>query len=179
MFFRRLFVILCLAHLLLGCELSFDFSDFVAVAFVCHCRIDPDPIYICMELSQCPIVDTARGKITTLSITPATAKHGDTVKITMVFQITNATGVGEVAFAVVPPQSDGGQGTGGANLFDVLPVGSYSMEFDVPLKGGGQQEPWSPGTYQVQVAICEGSCGSIHPHSYTMDMRQGSFKIIS
>jgi hypothetical protein len=158
-----------------------SFRAFRDVLLVCVCvvRQDPDPIYICMELNQCPIVDTAAGRITSLSVQPTTAKHGDTVNINLIFQITNATGVGEVAFAVIPPQSDGGQGAGDASLFDQLPAGSYSMQFQVPLKGGGQNEPWTAGTYQVQVAICEGSCGSIHPHSYTMDMKMTTFKIIS
>ncbi|CAF4789356.1 unnamed protein product, partial [Rotaria sp. Silwood2] len=38
-------------------------------------------------------------------------------------------------------------------------------------------EEWFPGVYNVTVMICNGQCGSHHPHSQLYDMVKGSFQI--
>jgi hypothetical protein len=39
----------------------------------------------------------------------------------------------------------------------------------------GQCEQWLPGTYHVTVQLCNGICGSHHPHSSTYDTAVGTF----
>jgi hypothetical protein len=38
-------------------------------------------------------------------------------------------------------------------------------------------EEWLPGTYNVTVQLCNGECGSKHPHSAIYDTKRGSFQL--
>jgi len=38
-------------------------------------------------------------------------------------------------------------------------------------------EEWLPGVYNVTLDICNGECGSKHPHSAIYDKRAGSFQV--
>jgi len=41
----------------------------------------------------------------------------------------------------------------------------------------GPCEEWLPGVYNVTVMICNGQCGSQHPHTQLYDAVHGSFQI--
>ncbi|CAF3239149.1 unnamed protein product, partial [Rotaria sp. Silwood2] len=43
--------------------------------------------------------------------------------------------------------------------------------------GTEECEQWYPGVYNVTVMVCNGECGSHHPHSQIYDMVKGSFRI--
>jgi len=135
---------------------------------------DPDPIWICMEIDVCPIQDYAKGSVTSVTVSPSSGPVGATFTINGVYQITNATGTGQVVIEVIPP----GQGFpfGWAGLLLNQGPGSYQVSQSFQAQPQ-QDEPFTPGTYQVIVAICEGSCGSIHSHSYTIGQRAGQFRI--
>ena len=40
-----------------------------------------------------------------------------------------------------------------------------------------QCEQWLPGVYNVTMLICNGQCGSHHPHTQIYDTARGSFEI--
>merc|ERR1711879_250198 len=40
-----------------------------------------------------------------------------------------------------------------------------------------EQEPFSPGQYQVQAAICAGTCGSKHEHAKVLGVKAANFTI--
>jgi len=135
---------------------------------------DPDPLWICMELDQtCPINDDAKANITELIVKPASGPQGTTFNIQMLYRVNNTIGTGEVEFIVIPPDA---MPFGEGALIVWQPPGPYgaSLSFDA---SPGENEPFNPGTYYVQGALCEGSCGSIHSHSFTLDVKQTKFMI--
>merc|ERR1712093_883213 len=116
--------------------------------------IDPDSIYICEELSVCPISRNASASFKQLSVNPSRGSQGTT-------------------FVVLPP--DGFAIEGGTLLVNVQP-GVYGAKFEVQTQPS-EQEPFSPGQYIVQAAVCEGTCGSSHPYTKTLTKSQTSFYI--
>eukprot|EP01130_Rhizamoeba_saxonica_P000596 TRINITY_DN10559_c0_g1_i1.p1 TRINITY_DN10559_c0_g1~~TRINITY_DN10559_c0_g1_i1.p1 ORF type:complete len:238 (+),score=57.60 TRINITY_DN10559_c0_g1_i1:35-748(+) len=154
------------------CNLACDYVGIEAFVDLINYE-DPDPIYICEEVTMCPIKDNAAGKINSVTITPAVGHQGDTFTIVVDFTITNATGTGELAVDVFPPE---GFPFGDGELMVQTPPGRYGAKLQFEAKPN-QEEPFMPGTYTVEAALCEGSCGSIHPHSYLMAKGKGTFKI--
>eukprot|EP01126_Amoeba_proteus_P013496 TRINITY_DN1575_c0_g1_i1.p1 TRINITY_DN1575_c0_g1~~TRINITY_DN1575_c0_g1_i1.p1 ORF type:complete len:199 (-),score=35.44 TRINITY_DN1575_c0_g1_i1:329-841(-) len=49
---------------------------------------DPDPIWICVELSLCPYNDNAAGKVDTVTATPSTATQGSNISLSCTFQVS-------------------------------------------------------------------------------------------
>lgn len=135
--------------------------------------VDPDPIYICEEIGVCPIADSATGKILGVSVNPATGRQGGTFVISIQWQVYNTTGTGELAFEVVPPE---GEPLGDAVLLVKEKPNVYSAQFQFQANPS-QEQPFAPGLYRVISELCEGTCGSIHPHSYVMGKGEGSFHI--
>jgi len=134
---------------------------------------DPDPIWICEGISVCPINDYAAGTITQLAVTPQTGNVGDVFTVTIQFTITNATGTGEVGFDVEAPV---GFPFGDGGLLISTQPGKYGAKFQFEADPN-QEQPFEPGTYKVFGALCEGSCGSSHSHSFYMSQKQTTFKI--
>ncbi len=60
-----------------------------------------------MEIGICPIADNAAGKILKISINPTSGPQGTKFTFTIVYQITNTTGTGEIELDVSPPDADG------------------------------------------------------------------------
>merc|ERR1719242_445741 len=135
--------------------------------------VDPDPIWICEELTVCPIKDDAKANIASLSVSPPSGAQGTTFNIDIDYQVTSEIGTGEVAVAVIPPA---GFPFGDSGLVVDQAPGSYGGKFSVKTQPN-EQEPFSPGNYKVQVAICEGSCGSSHSHTYTLSVGNTDFTI--
>jgi len=135
--------------------------------------VDPDPLWICLEIDICPSNDHAAGTMQSVVVTPAKGPAGTTFTIDMTYKITNITGVGQVVIEVQPSDAfpfDFG------NLIISQAPGLYkvSASFEATPQ---QDEPFNPGTYQVVAAVCEGSCGSIHSHSFTICQGQTKFVI--
>lgn len=141
-----------------------------------------------MEVGICPIADNAAGKIISLSVSPKSGKAGTTFNINVVYAITNATGTGTVEVDILPPDADP---FGDAGLIIDYPAGTYSAQMQVQTQPS-EQEPFNAGTYQViagmisimkltdfnlVIAICEGTCGSTHSHSYIIAQGQTLFTI--
>jgi len=137
---------------------------------------DPDPLWICMELDQtCPINDNAKANITSLVVKPPSAPAGSNFTIEMIWKVTNTIGTGEVEFVVIPPDA---MPFGDGGLIVWQTPGIYGGELDFSAEAS-ENEPFNAGTYYVQGALCEGSCGSIHDHSFTLDVKVTKFQITS
>jgi hypothetical protein len=136
---------------------------------------DPDPIWICEELALCTINDNAKANMTALTVSPKSGQQGDTFNVFVTLQVTNAVGTGEIVFEVNPPQGDP-FGDGGLVLN--LAPGLYRYQFQFQAEPS-QDQPFVAGGYQVIAAVCEGSCGSTHSHSFTLAERETGFQITS
>merc|ERR1711916_404526 len=72
--------------------------------------------------------------------------------------------------------SPNSEGFGDRQLEPGFAAGSYKVAFNLQAKPS-EQQPFSPGTYQVEAAICDGECGAIHPYTKTLATGQTSFTI--
>jgi len=136
---------------------------------------DPDPIWLCEEMDACPVNDNAAGNITSASVVPKQGHKGDQFQLFVTAQITNAIGTGEIAFEIHPVS---GFPLGEGFLLESLQPGNYKFQFHwraEPVK----EQHWSPGVYNITVAICEGACGSPHSHSFTLsEVKHVQFQIL-
>jgi len=136
--------------------------------------VDPDPVWICMEGELCPIADGVTGRTLSISVSPRQGPAGTTFTVSFSFQTYNTTGTGTVEVVALPP--DGSDPVGGIGFFIQQPAGNYTERAQIDTTPS-DDEPFAPGTYKVIAAVCEGSCGSIHSHSYTIAQGQTSFII--
>jgi hypothetical protein len=93
----------------------------------------------------------------------------------------NGTGTGEIIIKI--------------NTIDSVPVdgsflnlpqkpGNYAQKISINASPDPDCDPtedpceeWLPGTYQVLISICNGECGSKHPHSAVYDSALANFTI--
>merc|ERR1712093_942989 len=137
-------------------------------------EVDPDAVYICQVLGGiCPIHDNAKVDDVKLIVAPSSGQQGSTFTMHFSFNVVNATGAGEVALGIQPPN---GEGFGDGQLVPGFPVGPIAISFQLQAKPS-EQEPFSPGTYQVEAAVCNGECGATHPHTATLGTASASFVI--
>ncbi|XP_065180457.1 countin-1-like [Sycon ciliatum] len=141
---------------------------------------DLDPIYFCELLKVCKIVDNGDAKFTSLEVHPATGRRGRTFAIAFDWTTTNGTGTGEIVIEVITLDH---LPVGTGNLIEPQQPGSYSGTASLSTDNSGCDpsqgpcEQWLPGQYTVKVAICNGECGSTHPHSQIYDMAEATFNI--
>jgi len=137
---------------------------------------DPDPIWICMEIDQlCPYNDNAGANITSLTVTPAIGKQGDTFSVDIIYKVNSTIGSGEVEFIVIPPDANSLPfGTAGLIVWQTPRVYGGRWAFEAQPY---ENEYFVPGVYGVQAAVCQGTCGSIHSHSFTLSVRNAKFSI--
>eukprot|EP00762_Andalucia_godoyi_P000514 ANDGO_05370.mRNA.1 Countin-1 len=138
-------------------------------------KADLDPIWYCEILKTCPVHDCEGpcAKIENVAIQPPSGPAGTTFDITMTFTVFNQTGTGEI---VIDVESPDGPGFGDGSLNEGFAPGNYGVKFQLQAQPS-EDEPFSPGTYKVDLAICEGQCGSKHPHSAVYDVKSSSFQI--
>jgi hypothetical protein len=135
---------------------------------------DPDPIYYCEMLSFCGESSTAAANITALSVSPDSGAQNTEFAIDIEFTVSSEIATGELVIDIVPPGGAEPFGTG--NLLVDVAAGAYRSDGKFKATPS-EQEPFSPGTYQLVVTICEGSCGSIHPNSKVLSQHVTTFKI--
>lgn len=140
---------------------------------------DLDPIYFCEELHACPAgPDDAVATITGLKATPSTVAKGDEVTLECDLDVANATGVGEFRIAVDGPVTQPvGQGFA---LYNGIPTGQQTLSVKLKIKdddSGDFPVVWSPGNYTFKFEVCQGECGSKHPHSKVFGKAAGSFSV--
>ncbi|KAL4237229.1 hypothetical protein ACF0H5_001948 [Mactra antiquata] len=143
-------------------------------------KADLDPIYYCELLTACPVNDAGDAKFTKFTATPASGPQG-TFALDFEYESKNGTGTGEIALEVVTVD---GIPLGDAFLHELQPAGTYTGEFQLKAEPDpdcdptqGPCEQWLPGDYTVKIAICNGECGSKHPHSQIYDESSATFTI--
>ena len=140
-------------------------------------KADLDPVYMCEILKACKVFDEGDANITAFTITPKQGPAGTEFQLEVDFKTKNGTGTGEAVIEVHTVDHfpvDGGQ------LMESLDPGSYSIKFTLQTQKNCQQEPcemWEKGIYNVTMRLCNGECGSKHPHSQLYDTATGSFQI--
>jgi len=142
---------------------------------------DLDPIYYCEIARFCPVKDDGDCNITRFSILPATGVKGQTFTIGITYVTINGTGTGELDIDIHTPDRIP---LGAGFLIEAKKPGTYSETITIKAAPDPDcdptQEPceeWLPGTYNVTVQICNGECGSKHPHSAIYDTKKGSFQL--
>jgi len=144
-------------------------------------RADLDPIYYCELARMCEVNDHGDANITIFSVLPASGRKGTTFSIDFTYVTVNGTGTGEFSIGIHTPDRIP---LGADFLWEPKKPGTYTERITVKAEPDPQcdptQEPceeWIPGTYNVTVDICNGECGSKHPHSKIYDIKRGSFQI--
>uniref|UniRef100_A0A7S4HFJ6 Saposin B-type domain-containing protein n=1 Tax=Prymnesium polylepis TaxID=72548 RepID=A0A7S4HFJ6_9EUKA len=141
-------------------------------------KTDLDPIYYCEELKACPAGrDDAAASVDGNAVSPATGPSGTTFAIELDFSVLNATGVGEIRIAV-----DGAVQVGQSFLNTGFAPGHYATKVTLTAQDDPSADPpvqWLPGTYNYAFEVCQGECGSKHPHSKVFGKTSGSFQIIA
>jgi hypothetical protein len=92
------------------------------------------------------------------------------------FSIVNATGVGEIRISV----EGGMQSIGQSFLNTGFTPGHYATNVTLQTQDDPSAQPpvvWTPGTYKYAFEVCQGECGSKHPHSKVFGKTTGTFQI--
>ena len=143
-------------------------------------KADLDPMYFCEELKICPIFDNGDAKITTLTVTPKSGPQGQ-FSIDFTYQSKNGTGTGQIVLEIdtvdhIPVE--------GVFLHEKANAGTYRQTIKLKAQPDPDCDPsqqfcemWLPGNYTVKIAICNGECGSSHPHSKIYDEATTTFQI--
>jgi len=124
---------------------------------------DPDPIWLCQEMDACPIVLGGKVVINSADVDPASGAEGATFNISMVYTVTNATGPGGLTILILPasdfdfPMSD-------FEFEEGQTPGTYEITWTLQAEPS-ENESFSSGVYQVEVAVCAGDCTGIHSWS--------------
>jgi hypothetical protein len=145
-------------------------------------KADLDPIYFCELAKLCPINDHGDAKITMFTVAPPSGPQGTTFTITCDFTSQNGTGTGEIDLFVA---TQDGVPLGDSELLQAQKPGNYGIKFNLQAQPDPSCDPtqeeceqWLPGNYTVQIAICNGECGSKHPHSQIYDSATAVFNIV-
>jgi len=142
-------------------------------------KADLDPIWYCEMATMCPVNDHGDAKFKSFNITPMSGRKGTTFTVDFTYQTVNGTGTGEIEIDIRTPDRIP---LGTAFLWESKKTGTYPEKISIKAQPDPQcdptQEPceqWLPGTYNVTVYLCNGECGSKHPHSSIYDISHGSF----
>merc|ERR1712048_1100018 len=129
-----------------GCELvcsAVGVKAFVAAIS----KVDLDPIYLCEFLKACPAApDDAYLELMQAAAAPDPVTKGDTVKMAIQVNVTNATGVGEFRLDIDGPGSATPIGQG-FFLETGIPAGMQLLEVSLPIKDGQDQQGF-PKTFE-------------------------------
>jgi hypothetical protein len=147
---------------------------------------DLDPIYFCELAHACEAgPDDAHVDLVSVQLSPQTVSEKDvqpgtsgvTVEATLTVNVTKATGVGEFAVDVNGPVAGAEGPIGGAfTLADGLTEGVQNIGVKLPV-GDTDSVTWTPGSYEVRFHVCQGKCGSKHPHSIDFGRQASNFTI--
>jgi hypothetical protein len=154
------------------------FCDIVGVETFVHLlnHVDLDPIFFCEDLKLCPIADCQAEQcvvLNSVSVQPASGPSGQTFNIQSTYTVINNTGTGEIVVQIEDPS---GEIMGDGVVIPGYYTGSYALNFQLNTQPS-EDEPFNPGTYNVQIIVCEGECGSKLPHSRILSTKSVSFEI--
>ena len=135
---------------------------------------DPDPIYICEEINICTPVDNGIAKITNTTVSPSSGPAGTTFNLGFVYKVINKTGPGYLVVEV--GSSDGSSSAGDGAFVDVQEPGMYQIAFQLDTTPS-DDNPFNPGQYEVEFAVCEGDCTTKHKWGGIYDEATAGFTI--
>ncbi|KAK7504838.1 hypothetical protein BaRGS_00003866, partial [Batillaria attramentaria] len=145
-------------------------------------KADLDPIYFCELLGTCAINDNGDARITGLTISPKVGPQGQRT-INFNIESKNGTGTGELILFVktvdgIPVEDGVLMPAQNASAFPAPQAFTLNASPDPDCDPTQQMcENWLPGNYTLIVDICNGECGSKHPHSQLYDRKQTNFTI--
>lgn len=142
-------------------------------------KCDLDPIYFCELAHACaPGPDNATVAVLSAHADPAALAKGQTVQLGVDVNVAVASGVGEFSIAVDGPVTSP---IGQTFLLPTgLPAGNQTLGVKLTVQddnSGDFPVVWSPGEYNFTLTVCQGECGSKHPHSKVFGASQGKFKL--
>lgn len=143
-------------------------------------KADLDPIYYCELVHACEIFDQGDANITSFRVTPNRGPQG-TFVITADWFSKNGTGTGEIYIGI---RTVDGVPVEDSFLMEPQKPGKYTTEIKLNAVPNPECDPsqeecenWLAGNYKVEIAICNGECGSAHPHSKIYDQAITNFTI--
>jgi len=160
------------------CNLACDIVGVKAfIAALNH--TDLDPIFFCEEVTLCHAgSDAADVRLVSASSSPTSIAKGGEVSLGLQLDVKTAMGVGTVGISI-----DGPVTTPVSQSF-LMPAGFATgvQALNVKLtckddESGDFPVIWSPGNYTFKYHVCQGECGSKHPHSKDFGFIKGSFAL--
>jgi len=164
----------------IGCELvcaEVGVKEFVKAIE----NADLDPIYFCEVVHACPAApDDAYLEYIQAVALPASVPRGQDIQMAVDLNVSNDTGVGEFSISIDGP----GTATPlGQSFFikDGIPAGEQRLAVTLTLQDGkddqGMPKTFEEGVYNFTFHVCQGECGSKHPHSKDFGVVAGSFNV--
>merc|ERR1712032_906306 len=140
---------------------------------------DLDPIYFCEEVHACPMAaDNASATIRKVIAQPLSVAKGDSIQLVVEVDVKVPSGVGEFRIGIDGPVT---QPVSSSFLLpDGLPAGAQSLGVRLQIKDdetGDFPTIWNPGSYYFEFEVCQGECGSKHPHSKVFGKKGANFTI--
>jgi len=137
-------------------------------------RADIDPILACQLIEACEVLSNPAALLDIPTITPMYGSSGQLFNFTIKFQVINATGVGQLAYAVYFPVEN--RRMNYEELFESYQPGVYSASLTLQTYANAS---FPAGLYPVLFTICAGECGGKGPFSLVLDSAQSSFNLTS
>lgn len=153
---------------------------------------DLDPFYFCEVVHACTAgPDDANVQLVSVELDPATISKADLepssggvqLQGTLTINVTKGSGVGEFAVGIHGPVTEDVGST--FLLAKGLPEGvqqlgvKVTVQDTMPDPSDPSKLPvtWSPGSYEFRFHVCQGECGSKHPHSIDFGHKSSNFTI--
>jgi len=160
------------------CALACDYVGWEAFLDIIN-HADFDTIWYCEEVKLCPVVD-CEGQCISIgdySFSPNHGPIGTSFNAAAIVDVYNQTGTGETVIAVVWPDDSVGIVQGTVNVG--FQPGMYNLTFSIDAQNNPNDDDvdFVHGKYQVNLAICDGECGSKYPNSRVYDTKNASFVI--
>ena len=155
-----------------ACDLICDYVGITEFARVLQSE-DPSPIWVCQEFDVCPYTNGGQVNITSTSVQPKSGRQGTEFHLIMDYDVIKHTSVGGLDVTVIPPQ--GFPISGGKFVMGQAP-GHYQFETTIDARPS-ENQPFQPGLYKVQYAVCQGDCTTKHPHSGVYASAVNTFSI--
>jgi len=143
-----------------GCDLICDYigiEEFIKLVT----DADPDPIWICEEGGICPHNDNGSAIANSAFVAPQSGPAGTPFEISFNYTVTSYTSSGGPNLVVIPPV---GLPLAGGEFYPGQAPGTYIVTFKLDSTPS-EQEPFSPGNYQVEADLCAGDCTGRHKWS--------------
>jgi hypothetical protein len=121
----------------------------------------------------CPEVDGGIVNITKVIVAPQSGPQGTEFTLGIAYQVIKPTGPGLLTIFVQPPAD---MPLGDSEFNEGQSQGNYNIAWKLSTQPS-EQESWGSGTYQVQMAVCEGDCSNQHPYSGVYASVVTNFKI--